>query len=141
LKLDLHPIAVHFTVSFAVAVFIFSVAIPFLTGDAQVFLISTNKVLVLFIPVIVFATFWLGWIDGTTRFRKIKNSQILLQKITYAIILFAVIAAQTVITWVYGFGNPGITALIALLGASASVLVFLLGLLGTSIKESAFPGN
>ena len=35
LNLQLHPIAVHFPITFAVAAFVFSLAILFLSGEAQ----------------------------------------------------------------------------------------------------------
>jgi uncharacterized membrane protein len=141
LNFDLHPIAVHFPISLAVAVFVFSIAIPFLNGLPRTLLIDTDKILSLFIPVTTASAFGLGWIDGKIRFRKILNSQILLTKITYAILLFCASVIQTVIIWVYGFDNAGFTALIVVLGAAASVLVILLGLLGKTIRNAAFPGK
>ena len=103
LNLDLHPIAVHFPISFAVAVLVFSIAIVFLSGDASTLLISTTKILVLLIPVLVIIAGHVGYIDGKVRFRKIKNSKILQRKILYASILFIVSVALAVIVWISGF--------------------------------------
>lgn len=141
LKLDLHPIAVHFPVSFVAAVLVFSIAIPFLAGEAQTLLIDTNKILVLFIPVLIIATFWLGWLDGKIRFRKISNSRILKTKIVYAILLFLVSSAITVVIWISGYDSAGLSALIGVLSAAGLILVVLLALLGISINRAAFPGK
>ncbi len=140
LKLDLHPIAVHFPISFAVAVLVFSIAIIFLSGDARILLINATKILVLLIPVLVLVSGILGFIDGKVRFRKIKNSLILKRKILYASIFCVVSIALAVIVWIFGFSMI-ITSIAALLAAIAIVLIVLLSLLGTSITEAAFPGN
>jgi uncharacterized membrane protein len=141
LKLDLHPIAVHFPVSFSVAVLVFSIAIFFLTGDARTFLINTNKVLVLLIPVMVIIAGTAGFIDGKVRFRKVGNSQILRRKILYAGIFLTASIALAVMVWVFGFGSPAFTAASVVLAAIASGMIVILSLLGTSILDAAFPGN
>jgi hypothetical protein len=141
LKLDLHPIAVHFPVSFAVAVLVFSIAIAFLAGDARTFLINTNKVLVLLIPVMVIIAGTVGYIDGKVRFRKLGSSQILKRKILYASIFLAASIALAVIVWIFGFESLAFTLVAEVLAAAELGMVVVLSLLGTSIIEAAFPGN
>ncbi len=141
LKLDLHPIAVHFPISFSVAVLVFSIAIFFLAGDARTFLINTNRILVLLIPVMVIIAGTVGYIDGKVRFRKLGNSQILKRKILYASIFLAASIALAVVVWVSGLENPAYIAASVVLAALALGMIIILSLLGTSILEAAFPGN
>jgi uncharacterized membrane protein len=141
LNMDLHPIAVHFATSFAVAALVFSVANIFLSGDALKMLIDATKIITLLLPLLVIGTILLGILDGKIRFRKIKNSQILKRKIVYGIILLAVTAVLAAIIWIDQFTSVGWSIIAALLAAAAVVLVYLLGLLGMSIREAIFPGN
>jgi hypothetical protein len=141
LSLHLHPIAVHFPTTFAVAALVFSLTIPFLSGDPQTLLISTTKIIAIFLPAVIILAFWVGWWDGKLRFRKINNSQILKRKILYAICLFAVSLGLVTIVWAGGFGSWVSTLASILLGAVAVVFAILLGLLGMSIANAAFPGK
>lgn len=141
LILDLHPIAVHFPVSFSVAILVFSIAILFLSGDASVLLINTLKILVLLLPFLVIISGVAGYLDGKTRFRKLKNSLILQRKIVYASIFFADAIVLAVIVWVYGLNTVLLNAVAIVLAAIALWMIVMLSLLGTSIMEAAFPGN
>ena len=94
----------------------------------------------LFIPVLVVAAAIAGWLDGKVRFHKIRNSTILKRKIFYAIILFIISLALAVTIWTGGT-NTWVFALGTLMSLAAVVLVYLLGLLGTSIIGAAFPGK
>jgi len=141
LNLQFHPIAVHFPITFTVAAFVFSLAILFLSGEAKELLVSSNKVIALFVPVLVIIAGLVGWVDGRVRFRKIKNSQILKRKIFYAIFLFVISIGLTLIIWTGEFSTLVFTLVAILLSAAATVLIYLLGLLGTSITGAAFPGK
>jgi rubredoxin len=140
LKLELHPVAVHFPISLTVAVLVFLIITAFLSGRAHAMLIDTVKILVLLLPPLVIMSAVVGIIDGKTRFRKIKNSIILKRKIIGACILFAVLTAQTVIIWTSGFSDISIGISAALAAIAIGVIVYL-ALLGTSLMEAAFPGN
>jgi uncharacterized membrane protein len=140
LKLDLHPMAVHFPVSFAVAALVFAIATALFSGDTRTLLISTTKIIVLLFPFLIIIAGIVGFVDGRVRFRKIKNSLILKKKILYAVMLFIVSVVLAVIVWIFGF-DKGIFTLVAVLLAAISVsLIIALALLGTSISEAAFPG-
>ena len=141
LNMQLHPVAVHFPISFAVAVLVFSIAVIFLSGDTRAQLISATRVLVLLIPVLVIISAIVGYIDGKVRFRKIKNSRILQKKIYFAVGLFIVAAALAVVIWIFGLDTAIFASVSAGLAAIEVGLVTVLALLGTSIMESAFPGN
>jgi uncharacterized membrane protein len=141
LNLQLHPVAVHFPVTFAVAALVFSIAIPFFSGDARKVMLDTTKVLVLFMPLLVAAAFTVGWIDGKIRFRKIRNSEILKKKILYACLLFVLSLGLTFVVWIGEFSSVVASSGAILLSSILFVLVFILGLLGTSVTEAAFPGK
>jgi uncharacterized membrane protein len=141
LKLDLHPIAVHFPVSFTVAMLVFSIPIFFLSGDAQTLLVNTTKILGLLTPAMVIIAGIVGYLDGKARFRKIKNSQILKRKILYASIFGAASLALAVVVWIFGFDRIIFNSIATILAALSLGMVILLSLLGTSITEAAFPGK
>src|SRR4030043_339111 len=67
LDLHLHPIAVHFPTAFAVAVLVFSIATFFFSGPVEELLISTIKVMVLFLPLVVLIAFVVGLVAGKIR--------------------------------------------------------------------------
>jgi hypothetical protein len=139
LKLDLHPVLVHFPVSLTSAVLAFLILTAFLSGRAHAMLADTVKILVLLLPALVIVAGVGGIIDGRIRFRKIKNSMILKRKILGACLLFAVLATQTVIIWVAGFGGADIAA--AVLAAIAVGIIVVLAVMGTGIRVAAFPGD
>jgi len=141
LNLQLHHIGVHFPVTLGVAILVFSVAIFFLSGDARTLVLDATKVLSLLFPLVVALAFLAGWIDGKVRFRKIRNSRVLKRKILYACFLFAASIGVVLDTWLGGFSTTGATLVDILLGAAAVVLVYVLGLLGTSIVGALFPGK
>ena len=141
LRLTLHPIATHFPIALVVAALVFSIGAPFFSGAGRDMLVSTVKIITLFIPAVVLVTLGAGIWDGKIRFRKIRNSHILKMKLLYAIILFFVTTGQTVTAWTLGAETGGYIAGTIILGAAGIVLVLLLGLLGTSIMEAAFPGK
>ena len=141
LNLHLHPIAVHFPTTFAVASFVFLLATLFFSEPGRTLLVSTTRILVLFIPLLVIVTFLAGLVDGRIRFRKITNSQILKRKILYAVLLFFVSLALALIIWIFGFNSLVTTLISILLGAIAVFLSYLLGLMGMSITGAAFPGK
>jgi hypothetical protein len=141
LNLDLHPMAVHFPTAFAVAILVFSLGITFLTGTAGELLICATGILTLFLPLVVLLAFLVGLLDGTTRFRHIKNSRILKVKITVGVIYFVLSVALALLVWLKGFGGPVFTWAAVLLDAVCVGCTIILSLLGTSILNSAFPGN
>ena len=140
LKLDLHPVAVHFPVSLTAAVLVFLIFASFLSGRAHAMLADTVKIVVLLLPVLVLLAGIAGFIDGRVRFRKIRNSMILKRKIVGACLLFAVLTAQSIVVWLAGFSGAGI-AVAAVLGAVALGIVIVLALMGTGLTVAAFRGK
>jgi uncharacterized membrane protein len=141
LKFDLHPMAVHFPTAFAVAILVFSLGITFLTGIPGELLICAVGILTLFLPLVVLLAFLAGLLDGKVRFRHIKNSHILKVKIVVAVIYFVLSVALALLVWLKGYDGPVLTWAAVILAAACVGCTIILSLLGTSILNSAFPGN
>jgi uncharacterized membrane protein len=140
LSFDLHPVAVHFTVAFAVAVLVFSAATFFFRGPAQGYLISTVKVMALLLPVLVLAAFLLGLLDGKIRFRQLNRSQILKKKMTYGSLFFLFSIGLAVFVWLVGIGSVVLTSIAVVLAAVTVGCTVMLALLGVQILNAALPG-
>jgi uncharacterized membrane protein len=140
LSFDLHPIAVHFTVSFAVAILVFLVATLFFRGSAQGFLICTAKVMSLLLPVLVLIAFLLGLLDGRTRFRQLKRSQILKKKIIYGSIFLIFSIGLALFLWLVGMGSAFLTSIALVLSVVTVGCTVMLSLLGVQILNAALPG-
>jgi hypothetical protein len=141
LNMHLHPIAVHFPTVLAVAILVFSAATPFFSGNAQALLISTVRILALFLPLVTIIAIVMGVVDGKTRFRKIKNSEILKTKIVYGSILFVFSLGLIIVVWLKGFNEILFAAASIVLATGAVAFSAVLALLGMSITNSAFPGK
>lgn len=140
LNFDLHPIAVHFPISFTVAVLVFSIASIFFGGPIQGFIISTIKVMALLLPLLVLIAFVVGLADGRIRFRRLKNSQILKKKIIYGILFFILSVGLALSVWLGGLGTVLLNSIAVVLAAASLTCAILLSLLGTQILNAAFPG-
>ena len=140
LDLHLHPIAVHFPTAFAVAVLVFSIAIFFFSGPVEELLISTIKVMVLFLPLVVLIAFLVGLVDGKIRFRRLGRSHILRTKILFGSLFFAFAVSLAVVVWLGGFGSVILTSIAVILSAAAVACSVVLALLGMRILNAAFPG-
>ncbi len=141
LGLHLHPIAVHFPTSFAVAVLVFTVAALFSSGQAQNLLSGAIKIMVLLLPLIVIIAVLTGILDGMTRFRHIKRSDILKRKIIYGVSFFVLSLALTLIIWLKGIDNIIFTSISIVIEAGTIIFIVLLSTLGMSITNSALPGK
>jgi uncharacterized protein (DUF983 family) len=140
LDMDLHRIAVHFPIAFAVM-------IPFLLVGAFVFsahaaiMLMTVRLMVLLLPLFIILAYFVGMLDGVTRFRKIKVSEILKKKVIYGIIFFALSIVLNILVWTAGFRHGPIMALEIVIAVLAVACATELGLLGRGIMNSAFPGK
>lgn len=140
LRLDLHPIAVHFPTSFAVAILVFTIATFFFSGPVEELLISTIKVMVLFLPLVVLIAFLVGLLDGKTRFRRLGRSHILRTKIVYGSLFFILSVGLSLSVWLGGLGSIPLISLAATLAAVCVACTVVLALLGMQILNAAFPG-
>jgi O-antigen/teichoic acid export membrane protein len=140
LRLDLHPIAVHFPTSFAVAVLVFTIATLFFSGPVKELLISTIKIIALFLPLVVLIAFLAGLLDGKTRFRRLDRSHILKTKIVYGSLFFVFSVGLALLVWLAGLGSVLLISIAAILAVAGVGCTIVLALLGMQILNSAFPG-
>jgi uncharacterized membrane protein len=141
LRMDIHPVAVHFPTSFAVSILVLSVATLFFSGEARALLTCTVKILAILLPLVVILALIVGIVDGKIRFRKIRISMILKTKILYASILLVISLGLLEAVWLNGLQDIISLEVAIILAAIAVILTYLLGSLGASIRNSAFPGK
>jgi uncharacterized membrane protein len=141
LQMDIHPVSVHFPTSFAVSILVLSVATGIFSGETQAILVSTVKILAILLPIVIILAMIAGIVDGKIRFRKIRISIILKTKILYASILLMISLGLAVAVWINGLQEMISLGAGIILAAAAVVFTYLLGSLGTSITNSAFPGK
>jgi len=139
LSLDLHPVSVHFPVAISALIEILSIASLVLHGNFRVKLIATLTVLGAVLPFTVIMTFVAGMFDGNIRFRKV-TTQLLIKKMIFGVAYFVLSCGifAEVIWGNIGFGS-GI-AVIIVCAAICLALSSVLGLIGTSLLNSKFPG-
>lgn len=140
ISFHLHPIAVHFPTSFAVAVLVFTIAIFFFSGPAEELLICTTKVMALFLPLLVLIAFLVGLIDGKIRFRRLGHSHILKTKMLWGSLFFVLAVALALLLWLGGLGSTLLISVAVALAAGGVACSVVLALLGMQILNAAFPG-
>lgn len=140
LNFHLHPIAVHFPTSFAVAVLVFTIATFFFSGPVEELLICTTKVMALFLPILVLIAFLAGLLDGKIRFRRLNRSRILKSKMIWGSLFFVLALGFALLVWLGGPGSITLIFIAAALAAAEVACSVVLALLGMQILNSAFPG-
>ncbi len=141
LDLNLHPVLVHFPQAFSTFVFALSITLLIFKGDLKDIFVSSIKVLSPVLPIAVAASVAAGYLDGKTRFKKVKRSPILKKKIALAAILLVVSLALAFLTWLSDLSLVGNRAAATTLALGAFACSFFLGLLGQKILGSAMPGD
>jgi uncharacterized membrane protein len=140
LDFHLHPIAVHFPTSFAVAVLFFTIATFFFSGQVEELLICTIKVMALFLPLLVIIAFLAGLLDGKVRFRRLDRSHILKSKMIWGSLFFVLALGFALLVWLGGLGSITLISIATVLAAAGVACNMMLGLLGMQILNAAFPG-
>jgi hypothetical protein len=139
LSLDIHPIIVHWAVSFSVSAFLLALvalALPDLfVSTVRGGLRVTGGTL----PLIVVAAFIAGRVDGKIRFRKAK-SRILRLKTAVGIVFFTLAAAASAIILLAGPHTPWARIVDAVLLAGCTLCAFILGRAGARLLCAMFPG-
>jgi len=141
LDAHLHPIAVHFSTAFAASLVVVAAGTLIFSGRVEEVLACTARLMSLFLPLLVLATFLLGLLDGRTRFRSVGRSQILKRKVLYGLLFFAFSAGLALTVWLQGpasAAGPALAVVLAVLAFACSVV---LGAYGSRIINSAFPGK
>jgi O-antigen/teichoic acid export membrane protein len=141
LDAHLHPIAVHFSTAFAASLVVLAAGTLLFSGGVQEILACTARLMSLFLPLLVLATFLLGLLDGRTRFRSVGRSQILKRKVLFGILFLAFSSGLALSVWLQappGAAGPALALGLAVLAFACSVV---LGDYGSRILNSAFPGK
>ena len=139
LKLDIHPILVHFTVSFTFSLLILNIAAFFLKGDLFDDIFTAARVIAFFLPITVILSFAGGLFDGKIRFRKI-TTPLLKTKILLSIFFFILSITYLMLILKFGFTGFIWLGIMASVITAALGLVIALALIGTSLIEAKFPG-
>ena len=141
LDAHLHPIAVHFSTAFAASLVVLAAGTLIFSGQVGEVLACTARLMSLFLPLLVLATFLLGLLDGRTRFRSIGRSQLLKRKVLYGLLFFAFSAGLALTVWLAApasTAGPALAVALAVLAFACSVV---LGAYGVRLINSAFPGK
>jgi hypothetical protein len=138
LSLDLHPIMVHFSISFSFSVLLLNLILLFISGEIQSSLKITTGVLSICLPLTVLLTFFAGIIDGRIRFRRV-TTPILKRKIILGISFFLLSVILLIIN-ISGNGLLLSQIIIIILSAGCMTCGFVLGIMGKGLINAKFPG-
>ncbi len=139
LGLDIHPIILHFSISFCASAFVLALValvLPDLYPD-QVAGILTPLLVVL--PVAVLASFLSGLLDGRVRFRRTRTPILTRKKLLGAAFFVLSLAAAT-LALAIGPYVAWVRAVDAVLLAVGVLCAGSLARLGKGLLHSAFPG-
>ena len=139
LGLDLHPIVVHFPISFGAAAFVVSVfvlAFPELFADTARIILSTFAGV---LPLVAAAAIATGLFDGKVRFRRV-TTQLLKRKIALGTVFTVSALAAAIITLVFGTSVLWVRVVDVALLTSCVIASVGLGKIGSSLMSALFPG-
>jgi len=139
LKLDLHPIMVHFTQAFTATIPV--LCLLALTGPLrmQAGIQATIGVLGIALPFVVLFSFLAGLLDGKIRFRRV-TTPLLKTKVLFSLTLFLLSCGIMLITRLRLRVDHAALVNILALGIPAAGCSSYLGLLGVRMLNAAFPG-
>jgi uncharacterized membrane protein len=141
LNLNIHPIAVHFPQAFASSLLVLTIAPLVFRGMLRDLLLSTAKLLSLFLPLLVAISMLAGYLDAKCRLKSIRRSPLLIKKIIYACFLFVFSTALAFLIWLKGLSVPAAAAGAIILALGAFICSFLLGVLGSKLLLTTMPGD
>lgn len=140
LEFHLHPIVIHFSISFSVLLFI-SVFVSFFTGGkVSTALYGASLVISLSLPFFVIAGLITGVIDGVIRFKKARRP-ILLNKIYLSIGFLIISIAIALIIQLFSFEDLYIKTILSVLCFFSAVFSLTLGKLGGRLTDALLPGK
>ncbi|MGA2141505.1 MAG: hypothetical protein ABSG94_03685 [Brevinematales bacterium] len=140
LELDLHPVLVHFPISFNFTILIIAVVCLILKDSRAASLLQAAMMFLVYcLPAVVIAAFIGGLIDGKIRFRKV-TTHLLLTKIFLGALFFIFAAVMLCVNIFYSPGNFKVILLTAVLSAAGLAVSTVLGKIGTSLLPAKFPG-
>jgi uncharacterized membrane protein len=139
LSLDIHPIIVHFTITFAVCGLLLSLYSLIFPGLYVRTAVGATRFFTGFLPFFVIATFITGRIDGKLRF-KTANSPLLRRKTIIGIIFFVLAVPGSVCALFYSPAELWVNLLNLGTMAGCVLCAFFLGKAGVRLLGAMFPG-
>ncbi|MBI4979622.1 MAG: rubrerythrin [Spirochaetes bacterium] len=136
LRLDVHPILVHFPQAFIISLFLLLVSSRFFGEPVLGAVLACARVMIVVLPALVVLAIVSGLVDGKVRFRKVTTPA-LTKKLFIGIATAALSAAMVAVFLAQGFAATPV--LIGLSAGTVSCSVGL-GLIGASLTCSKLPG-
>ena len=139
LSFDIHPIVVHFSISFvasALVLALFVLAFPLLFRETVTGILRALEGV---LPLAVIASFLTGLFDGTIRFRR-TNTPLLKKKQLLGLVFFVTTAAAAILTFVVGPYETWVRIVDAVLLAGGVACALGLGRIGGRLLPAMFPG-
>ncbi len=139
LDVHVHPIIVHFAVSFSVSCLALSLVILLFPGLLPDLVTPTLRLMGGALPLALIATFGSGRFDGRVRFRRAK-SRLLLVKTWVGLTFFVLAAAAGTLVILADPRTIWHGAAAALLFAGCTACAFIQGRIGGRLLYALFPG-
>jgi hypothetical protein len=139
LKLDIHPVMVHFPQAFIATILFLSLAGAALHGPMRLILEATVRIIGVLLPFTIALSFASGLLDGKIRFRKV-TTPLLRKKMALGAVFF-VFGCAILMCAVPSSGTSGLNFLvIAGLSLPALGCASGLGMIGSGLLNARFPG-
>jgi uncharacterized membrane protein len=139
LSFDIHPIVVHFSVSFVASAFVLSLFVLVFPGLFRETVAGILRALEGVLPLAVIASFVTGLFDGTIRFRR-TTTPLLKRKQLFGLVFFVTTAAAAVFSFAVGPYETWVRVADALLLAGGVASAAGLGRIGSRLLPALFPG-
>jgi uncharacterized membrane protein/rubredoxin len=139
LDLDIHPIIVHFAISFALSAFVLALSILAFPTLFRATVTGAIRVFGGALPLILIATFFSGRFDARVRFRKARSALLRIKTIV-GIAFFLLAAASASLILLVGPFTPWVSIVDAILLAGCVCCAFILGRIGSRLLYALFPG-
>jgi uncharacterized membrane protein len=139
LSFDIHPIVVHFSVSFVASAFVlalFVLIFPMLFRETVTGILSA---VVGVLPLAVIASFLTGLFDGKIRFRR-TTTPLLKRKQLLGLVFFVASAAAALLIYIVGPYESWVRLVDAVLLAGGVACAAGLGRIGSGLLPALFPG-
>lgn len=138
LKMEIHPVFVHFPQAFTFTVLVLGILCLIISGGLRDMLLATFKTLSFCLPFTVLLSIGAGLFDGKIRFRKV-TTPILKRKIQISSAFLILSSANLFVVICTPVTNAVLTTCLILIFL-CFICTMLLGLLGVKLLNSKFPG-
>ena len=139
LSFDIHPIIVHFSISFVASAFVLALFVLVFPGLFRETVTGILSALEGVLPLAVIASFLTGLLDGRIRFRR-TTTPLLRRKKLLGLVFFVTTAAAAILTFVVGPYEAWVRTVDAVLLAGGVACAIGLGRIGAGLLPALFPG-